>query len=63
VTSGGAYLEVVPLNGRGQPRSRWLILCLAWAVVAWLGTLDALAMRDYVAMLDDSGTLPVDSLL
>lgn len=43
-------------------RLRWLLLVLSWAVVGWLSVLDTLAVRDYVSMLDDSGTLPADSL-
>lgn len=34
----------------------------AWVVVAGLTTADTLATRDYVSLLDDSGTLPVNSL-
>jgi hypothetical protein len=43
-------------------RTRWLILTCAWTVIAWLATIDTLAVRDYVALLDDSGTIAADSL-
>jgi hypothetical protein len=46
----------------GGRRARWPILSPAWMAVAWLAILDARAVRDYVSMLDESGTLPADSL-
>lgn len=42
--------------------TRWLILVCTWVLLACLATMDTRAVRDYVAMLDDSGTLPPDSL-
>ncbi|MEO8337459.1 MAG: hypothetical protein ABI664_20950 [bacterium] len=44
------------------PRQRWLILSCVWALIAWLAVLDSLAIRDYVALLDDSAVVPADSL-
>jgi tetratricopeptide (TPR) repeat protein len=41
---------------------RWLILSLVWILVACLATLDSLAVRDYVALIDASGTVAADSL-
>lgn len=43
-------------------RTRWFILVVTWAIVAWLAVLDSLAVRDYVSMLDESSLLPADSL-
>src|SRR6185369_5985790 len=43
-------------------RQRWLILSCVWALIAWLAVLDSLAVRDYVALLDDSGVISADSL-
>ncbi|MEO5816042.1 MAG: hypothetical protein ABIT20_12260 [Gemmatimonadaceae bacterium] len=43
-------------------RLRWLILSCVWALIAWLAVLDSLAVRDYVALLDDSAVLPTASL-
>jgi tetratricopeptide (TPR) repeat protein len=37
-------------------------LSCVWALIAWLAVLDALAVRDYVALLDDSGRSPPDAL-
>lgn len=45
-----------------RPAARWIILVAVWLVVAALGFADALATRDYVALLDDSGMLPADAL-
>jgi hypothetical protein len=42
--------------------ARWIILSCVWLVVLALALADTFAMRDYVAMLDDSGTLPADVL-
>jgi len=39
-----------------------VLLVATWVVVGTIATLDAIATRDYVDLLDDSGTLPVDSL-
>jgi hypothetical protein len=43
-------------------RTRWSILAITWVVIASLGVLDSLAVRDYVTMLDESSLLPPDSL-
>ena len=45
-----------------SPRQRWLILSCVWALVAWLAVLDSLAIRSYVALLDDSALLSADAL-
>ncbi|HEY4306385.1 MAG TPA: hypothetical protein VGM82_18065 [Gemmatimonadaceae bacterium] len=45
-----------------RPAVRWIILGCVWLLVLALAVADTLATRDYVAMLDDSGTLPADSL-
>ncbi|MDB4913655.1 MAG: hypothetical protein JWM95_1299 [Gemmatimonadetes bacterium] len=45
-----------------SPRARWLLLGLAWILVGWLALLDVHATREYVALLDESGTLVTDSL-
>src|SRR6476469_3141142 len=41
---------------------RWIILVVVWLVVGLLAWNEATAVRDYVALLDDSGLLPADSL-
>ncbi|HEY9227617.1 MAG TPA: hypothetical protein VIP11_13260, partial [Gemmatimonadaceae bacterium] len=44
---------------------RWwqlLILPACWLIILAVATADVLATRDYVAMLDESSTLPADSL-
>jgi hypothetical protein len=45
-----------------RPAVRWIILACVWVLVFALALADTLAVRDYVAMLDDSGTLPTDVL-
>ena len=45
-----------------RPAVRWIILAAAWLLVFALAFADTLAVRDYVTLLDDSGTLPTDAL-
>jgi tetratricopeptide (TPR) repeat protein len=45
-----------------RPAVRWIILGCVWLLVLALALADTIAVRDYVALLDDSGTLPADSL-
>jgi len=45
-----------------RPALRWIILACVWLLVAALGIADTLAVRDYVQLLDDSGTLAADAL-
>jgi hypothetical protein len=45
-----------------RPLVCWIILGCTWLLVLGLALSDTLAVRDYVALLDDSGTLPTDSL-
>ena len=42
--------------------ARWLILIVTWSILAILVIAESGAMREYVAMLDASSTLPDDSL-
>lgn len=41
---------------------RWAFLALTWVLVAALALTETLAVRDYVSLLDDSGTLPTTRL-
>ncbi|MDQ8166095.1 MAG: hypothetical protein P3A28_10125 [Gemmatimonadota bacterium] len=43
-------------------RARWVIMAVVWVMVAILALRDSSATRDYVAMLDASGTRQTDSL-
>jgi hypothetical protein len=43
-------------------RARQLGLVFAWVLIAAIVVFETLGMRDYLAMIDDSGTLPTDSL-
>lgn len=52
----------LPQSSNGTTRVGWLLLLGAWVIIAVLGIVDTVATRDYVALLDDSGTLPADSL-
>lgn len=41
---------------------RWMVMCVAWFIIAGLAWTDATTQRDYVALLDDSGLAPADAL-
>jgi tetratricopeptide (TPR) repeat protein len=43
---------------RGRRFAFWSVLVIAWVVVASAVVTESLAMRGYIAILDDSGTLP-----
>jgi len=49
-----------PIARRGRFVSFWLILGLAWTAVTSAVVAESIAMRGYIGMLDDSGTLPPD---
>lgn len=41
-------------------RARWLAMLVTWLIVAGIAIAETIAVRDYIAILDDSGTLPTD---
>jgi hypothetical protein len=45
-----------------RPATRWALLSAMWILVACVATFDALAMRDYVDLLDASSVLPTTGL-
>jgi len=51
-----------PKARRDRFFSYWLILVVVWTAVTYAVITESLAMRGYIGMLNDSGTLPAETL-
>jgi hypothetical protein len=45
-----------------RPTIRWAVLAVVWLLIAALVVTETFAVRDYIALLDDSGNLPTTSI-